>query len=95
MKVCLTVWSVDLVTVGVYGGLWREGRGAGLGSRHSFPSKEAPEEGKGSIPWCQWLCFYGGGVAVLLTKFWPCDWWEEILAPAPPLVPGIGVPCLP
>ena len=27
--------------------LLREGRTAGLGSRHSFPSKEASEEGKG------------------------------------------------
>ena len=43
MKLCLTIWSVDLVPVGVYGGLWREGRGAGLGSRQSFRSKEASE----------------------------------------------------
>ena len=29
--------------------LLREGRTAGLGSRHSFPSKEASEEGKGGV----------------------------------------------
>ena len=38
--------------LGACGGIFcllREGRTAGLGSRHSFPSKEASEEGKGGV----------------------------------------------
>ena len=94
MKLCLTIWTVDLVPVRVYGGVWKEGRNAGLGSRHSFPSKEASKEGKGGIAWCQLLSFYWEVLSCSLNSV-HADWWEEILALSPSLVPGVGVPSLP
>ena len=95
MKLCLTIWSVDLVPVGVYGGFWKEGCNAGLCSRHSFPSKEAPEEGKVGMSWCQWLSIYWGVLCCSLNSVHD-NWWEEILASAPSPVPAVGVsshPC--
>ena len=75
--------------LGACGGIFcllREGRTAGLGSRHSFPSKEASKEGKGGIAWCQLLSFYWEVLSCSLNSV-HADWWEEILASAPCLVP--------
>ena len=77
--------------LGAFGGicrLLREGRGADLVSRPSVSSKEAPEEGKegGGIAWCQWLSFYWEFLCCSLNSV-HADWWEEILASAPCLVP--------
>ena len=52
MKLFLTIWSVDLVPVGVYGGLWRKGCSGGLVARHSFlVSKQLMGAGVGGA-WC-------------------------------------------
>ena len=70
MKLCLTIWSVDLVPLW-FCRLLREGCGADLVSRPSFSSKEAPEEGKGGyslVSVAQLLL----GVSVMLTEFCPC-----------------------
>ena len=57
--------------------------------------KEAPEEGKVGIAWCQWLSIYWGVLCCSLNSVHD-NWWEEILASAPSLVPAVGVsshPC--
>ena len=79
---CLTIWTIDLVTVGVYGGFWKEGCNGGLGSRHSFPSKEAPEEGKVGMSWCQWLSIYWGVLCcslILSMIIGGRKYWHQLL----------------
>ena len=91
MRHCMISW------LGACGGLrWslEEGVQWWSGCQALFPSKQALDGG-----WSRWSLVLVAQLALGMLCCWVksvhADWWEEILASAPSLVPGVGVPSLP